>query len=225
MLGMARKLSPALITVHQRFIQQLEKHGELDRALEFLPSDERSRSARPTGVGLTSPENAVLAAYAKITLTRHIEDSTLPDEPWFRRVLAEYFPPLIAERFADDLHNHPLHREIITTVIVNDMINRSGTTYVHRAIEETGAAGDGDHAGVPGGARDLRPAGTLGRHRGARQRVPTAAQHAAYREIRRLIDRATRWFVDVRFPISDVDARDRAVRARRCASSGRALWS
>jgi glutamate dehydrogenase len=30
------------------------------------------------------------------------------------------------------------------------------------------------------------------------------AQHAAYSEIRRLVDRATRWLVDVRFPISDV---------------------
>jgi glutamate dehydrogenase len=34
--------------------------------------------------------------------------------------------------------------------------------------------------------------------------VPTDAQHAGYQEIRRLIDRATRWFVDVRFPINDV---------------------
>jgi len=36
--------------------------------------------------------------------------------------------------------------------------------------------------------------------------VPTRAQHAGYAEIRRLIDRATRWFVDVRFPITDVAA-------------------
>ncbi len=36
--------------------------------------------------------------------------------------------------------------------------------------------------------------------------VPTAAQHAGYQEMRRLIDRATRWLVDVRFPISDVAA-------------------
>jgi glutamate dehydrogenase len=34
--------------------------------------------------------------------------------------------------------------------------------------------------------------------------VPTTAQHAAYWEIRRLIDRATRWLIDVRFPITDV---------------------
>ena len=37
-------------------------------------------------------------------------------------------------------------------------------------------------------------------------KVPTAAQHSGYQEIRRLIDRATRWFVDVRFPIGDVAA-------------------
>ena len=36
--------------------------------------------------------------------------------------------------------------------------------------------------------------------------VTTDAQHAGYHEIRRLIDRATRWLVDVRFPISDVGA-------------------
>jgi glutamate dehydrogenase len=36
--------------------------------------------------------------------------------------------------------------------------------------------------------------------------VPTSAQHAAYAEVRRLIDRATRWLVDIRFPINDVAA-------------------
>ena len=36
--------------------------------------------------------------------------------------------------------------------------------------------------------------------------VPTEAQHAGYQEIRRLVDRATRWLVDVRYPISDVES-------------------
>jgi glutamate dehydrogenase len=36
--------------------------------------------------------------------------------------------------------------------------------------------------------------------------VPTSAQHTGYQEIRRLIDRATRWLVDVRYPITDVAA-------------------
>jgi glutamate dehydrogenase len=206
MLGVSRTLSPALITVHQRFIHQLEKHEGFDRALEFLPSDREIAQREADGRGLTSPENAVLAAYAKITLTKHIEDSTLPDEPWFRRVLAEYFPPLIAERFADDLHNHPLHREIITTAVVNDMINRSGVTYVHRANEETGAPA----TEITLAFRVVRETFDLpalwADIEALDNRVPIAAQHAAYREVRRLIDRATRWFVDTRFPMNDLES-------------------
>ncbi|MFN2517510.1 MAG: NAD-glutamate dehydrogenase [Jatrophihabitantaceae bacterium] len=206
LLGMARKLSPALISVHQRFIQELEKAGELDRLIESLPSDKQIDQREAEGLGLSSPENAVLVAYSKMTLTQHIEDSTLPDEPWFQRALAGYFPPAIAQRFAGDLANHPLHREIITTVVVNDMINRSGTTFVHRAIEETGA----DIAqitraygivrevfGLPALWADIEALDNV---------VPTDAQHAGYQEIRRLIDRASRWLVDVRFPLTDVAA-------------------
>jgi glutamate dehydrogenase len=206
LLGMARKLSPALVSVHQRFMQQLEAAGELDRELEFLPSDAEIARREAEGIGLLCPENAVLVAYSKMTLTAHIEDSTLPDEPWFQQVLAGYFPPTIAGRFADDLPNHPLHREIITTVLVNDMINRSGTTFVHRAIEETGA----DIEQVARGYSVVRTVFGLpelwAEIEALDNLVPTAAQHAGYQEIRRLVDRATRWLVDVRFPISDVAA-------------------
>jgi glutamate dehydrogenase len=206
LLGMARKLSPALISVHQRFIQALETAGELDRTLEFLPSDKEIAAREAEGIGLVSPENSVLVAYSKMTLTRKLESSTLPDEPWFRRALAGYFPPAIASRFADELDKHPLQREIITTVVVNDMINRSGTTFVHRAIEETG----GDAAEITRAYSVVREVFGLGELwaelESLDNKVPTDAQHAGYQEIRRLVDRATRWLVDVRFPISDVAA-------------------
>jgi glutamate dehydrogenase len=206
LLGMARKLSPALISVHQRVMHLLEAAGELDRAIEFLPSDKEIELREAEGLGLFSPENAVLVAYSKITLMRHIEASTLPDEPWFQRVLAGYFPRAIAERFASSLGSHPLHREIITTVVVNDMINRSGTTFVHRAMEETGA----EVAQITRAYAVVREVfgleGLWARIEALDNVVTTDAQHAGYQEIRRLIDRATRWFVDVRFPISDVSA-------------------
>jgi len=206
LLGMARRLSPALVSVHQRFIRQLEKAGELDRAIEFLPSDKELALREEEGIGLLSPENAVLAAYSKMTLSQNLEASTLPDEPWFHRMLAGYFPASIAQRFAADLVNHPLHREIITTVVVNDMINRSGTTFIHRAIEETGA----EAAQVTRAYAIVREVFGLA-HLWADIEaldnvVSTDAQNAGYQEIRRLIDRATRWLVDVRFPITDVAA-------------------
>ncbi|MDT4946742.1 MAG: glutamate dehydrogenase [Pseudonocardiales bacterium] len=206
LLGMARRLSPALITVHHRFVRELEKAGALDREIEFLPSDKEFMRREAAGEKLYSPENAVLVAYSKITLKQQIQDSTLPDEPWFRSVLAGYFPKPIAERFADDLGNHPLQREIITTVVVNDMINHSGTTFVHRAMEETGAdaaqitcayAITREVFGLPALWAEIEALDNV---------VPTAAQHAGYQEMRRLIDRATRWLVDVRFPITDVAA-------------------
>ncbi|MGI8677974.1 MAG: NAD-glutamate dehydrogenase [Jatrophihabitans sp.] len=206
LLGMARKLSPALASVHLRFMQELEKAGELDRALEFLPSDAEMARREAEGIGIVCPENAVLVAYSKITLTQHIEDSTLPDEPWFQHALAGYFPPTIADRFAGELPHHPLKREIITTVVVNDMINRAGTTFVHRAMEETGVdIGQVARAyAVVRRVFDLPPLWAA--IEALDNQVPTDAQHAGYQEMRRLIDRATRWLVDVRFPITDVAA-------------------
>ena len=206
LLGMARKLSPALASVHQRFMQ-IAGGGRRAGPGAGVPADDAEFARREAeGVGLFSPENAVLVAYSKMTLTQHIEDSTLPDEAWFRHALAGYFPPAIAERFADDLPNHPLHREIITTVVVNDMINRIGHDV--RAPRDRGDRRPIDQIvraytvvravfGLP----DLWAA-----IEELDNQVPTVAQHAGYQEMRRLIDRATRWFVDFRFPISDVAA-------------------
>jgi glutamate dehydrogenase len=104
------------------------------------------------------------------------------------------------------LINHPLHREIITTVVVNDMINRSGTTFVHRAIEETGSDAP-EITRAYSVVREVFGLEALWADLEALDnRVPVMALHTGYREMRRLIDRATRWFVDVRFPIGDVAA-------------------
>jgi len=206
LLGMGRRNAHQLVTVAIRQIHALEKTGELDRALEFLPTDKEMIARDGAGAGLTSPELAVLTAYTKISLTEHITDSTMPDEPWFATVLAAYFPKAIAERFADDLARHPLHREIISTCLVNDMVNHAGTSFVHRTIEESGV----DTAQITRAYAITREVFGLTELWRAIEdldnKVPTAAQLAGYQEIRRLLDRATRWLVDVRFPITDVAA-------------------
>jgi glutamate dehydrogenase len=220
LLGMARRINPAMIGVHQRFMQELVAEGSLDRRLEFLPDDEQIAEREARGLGLVSPENSVLLAYSKITLTHQLENSTLPAETFFQRVLAAYFPALIAERFAGDLVNHPLAREIITTVVVNDMINRSGTTFVHRAIEETGST-PAEITRAYAVTREVFGLSALWTAIEALDnKVPTLAQHAGYQEIRRLIDRATRWFVDVRFPITDIAAEIERFRPTIAALSG-----
>ena len=205
LLGMARKLSPALSSVHQRVIRLLEKAGELDRAMEFLPSDKEFEQREAEGIGLVSPENAVLVAYVKIALMRHIVASTLPDEPWFQGVLAGYFPTKIAQRFADVAaqppaaprdHHHGRRER-------HDQPQRHDLRAPRDRRDRR--RGRADRAGLRGRARGVRPREAVGRaSRRSTTRRPTEAQHAGYQEIRRLVDRATRWFVDVRFPISDV---------------------
>ena len=52
---------------------------------------------------------------------------------------ARYFPKQLRERFDAELDTHPLRREIIATVVANDMINLGGITFAFRAMEETSA--------------------------------------------------------------------------------------
>jgi len=206
LLGVGRHGARALMSVHRRLIREMEKAGVLDRELEFLPSDKECATRDANHEGLTSPEMAVLAAYVKIALTEEVRDSTVPDEAWFRRVLRSYFPKPIAARFDADLENHPLHREIVTTCVVNDMVNRGGATFVFRAQEETGA----DVAQTTRAYTVVREVFGLediwAELKALDNKVPTDAQHIGYREVRRTTDRAVRWLFDVRFPISDVTA-------------------
>ncbi len=122
----------------QRLIQKLEKQGTVDRRLEALPSEVDFRERRAAGKPLTRPELAVLLAYAKLDLENELIHSTVPDDPYLGRALFAYFPPLMRERFAAEIETHQLRREIIATSLTNDIINRGGSTFVVRLVEETG---------------------------------------------------------------------------------------
>ncbi|MEH0111032.1 NAD-glutamate dehydrogenase [Tersicoccus sp. MR15.9] len=179
----------------ERHMDWLEDHADLDRALEFLPTTDQVEARIAEGRGLTSPELSVLAAYAKIQLTGALLRSDVPDDPWFEDVLLAYFPHPIRERFHDEVLAHPLRREIIATAVANDMVNIGGITFAFRAMEETGV----DEASIARAFTALRriydlddvvrmltevPAG-----------VPTETWCQIYSDMRRLLDRAVRWFV------------------------------
>jgi glutamate dehydrogenase len=205
-LGNAMAQTRSLLPVHRRLIFDLERRGRLDRALEFLPADEELAARGDAGRGLTQPEFAVLLAYVKIDLEAEIVASDLPDDPWTAEVLADYFPTPLRERYAHRMATHALHREIITTELVNDVVNHGGITFVYRTMEETGAtAADVIRAYVivreVYGLRDLW---TAVERLDSDSDVPTAAQTAVYLEGRRLMDRAMRWLLTSRRAPLDV---------------------
>jgi glutamate dehydrogenase len=138
-LSVTGRIAPQLLDAQSRFMQFLEKAGRLNRGIEYLPSEETIAERRAQGLGLTSPERAVLLAYAKIWLYDELLASTLPDDPWVATALERYFPQVLQQRFANLMPRHPLKREIIATHVINSMLNRVGSTYVHRLSETTGA--------------------------------------------------------------------------------------
>ncbi len=138
-LSVSGRLQTQLLDAQHRFIQFLEKAGRLNRALEFLPSDEAFAERRAAHSGLAAPERAVLLAYSKMWLFDEFLASDLPEDEWIAGALGRYFPQTLREVYAGVMPRHPLRREIIATHVVNSMVNRVGSTFVHRFIETTGA--------------------------------------------------------------------------------------
>jgi glutamate dehydrogenase len=89
-------------------------------------------------LGLTTPEQAVLMAYCKMWLSDELVASDLPEDPWVATALQRYFPKALNDRFGNYVSRHPLRREIIATHVLNSMVNRVGSTFVHRLTELTG---------------------------------------------------------------------------------------
>ena len=123
----------------QRLMQWLEGSNRLNRAIEFLPTDDEIARRRARKVGLTAPENAVVLAYAKMSVFDELVASNLPDDPFFSRALKAYFPQVLTEKFAPAIAAHPLKREIIATYITNTVVNRTGATFVNFIALESGA--------------------------------------------------------------------------------------
>jgi glutamate dehydrogenase len=137
-LAVAERLGLRRLDQEARFMRFLEKAGRLNRAIEFLPTDDEIAERQARGIGLTTPERAVLLAYSKMWLFDELLASELPEDPWIGTALARYFPAALREHFGTHIPRHPLKREIVATHVLNSMVNRVGSTFVHRLAETTG---------------------------------------------------------------------------------------
>jgi len=120
-------------------IRSLERSGDLNRALEFLPSEEEIAERRKAGVGLTRPELSIVLSYGKIWAYKALIQSNVPEDVYLGAELARYFPEPVRRRFMDRVSAHPLRREIIATAIANSLINRMGPVFPVRTQSDTGA--------------------------------------------------------------------------------------
>jgi glutamate dehydrogenase len=141
LLGLDQLRSRTRLADFRELIAALERGGRLDRVREGLPDRDALRARRGRFLGLTRPELAVVAAHTKLVLRDEVLASALPEEPLLEPYLLGYFPAAVRERFPAAIRAHPLRREITATVVANAVVDRLGTTFVHRVGRDTGRGG------------------------------------------------------------------------------------
>jgi glutamate dehydrogenase len=194
-LSLAGAQAVSMLDVHARLIRRLEQETALDRELEFLPSEKTIAQRRSDRRGLVAPELATVMAYVKIFLYSALVESDLPEDRYLMADLERYFPAPLPDRFSEHIRHHRLRRELIATIVANQLVDRAGMTFAFRLAEETGAR-------APQLARAYAVAREVFEMRSFWEavealdnRIEAGTQLAMLIEGRRLVERAARWLV------------------------------
>ncbi|MGI8864116.1 MAG: NAD-glutamate dehydrogenase [Solirubrobacteraceae bacterium] len=194
-MSLALRQAAGMVDVHVRLIRHLEQVAGLHRELEFLPDEQGLEERKSNQAGLTAPELAVVMAYCKIDLYSQLLDSDLPEDSHLAHDLLRYFPPPLPERFSQQMRGHRLRREIIATVVANQLVDRAGTTFAFRLAEETGAPAPILARGFAVAREVLDMRSFWSAVEELDNRVPAATQLDMLIEGRRLMERSTRRLV------------------------------
>ena len=177
---------------YAQFMAELVNAGRLDLAVEGLPDAvgmaERAQAARP----LTRPELAVLLAYGKLELKRDIVASDAPDDPFFERLLENYFPKAM-RKWAEPMRRHRLRRDIIATVVANDVINRCGPSFPARLMPAAGANARAFTAGYEAAKAVLEIPALWDSVAALDGKIPASGQMALFRRLSAALRGATFW--------------------------------
>jgi glutamate dehydrogenase len=125
---------------HARFMRHLEREGVFSRRLENLPNDEQVVERIAQNKGLTRPELSTLLSYSKLTYKKALLDSSSLTEDCYNQLLLDYFPTQLQQKYAPEILQHPLRKEIIATLLSNMITNNIGIGFGFRIREETGAS-------------------------------------------------------------------------------------
>src|SRR5690554_465616 len=130
-LAIAEMASRKDLAPFENLINQLEAEGKLNRELEYLPSSLELEERAANKTGLTRPELAIVLAYAKADVKKQILDSDLPEDPWLAKAMKRAFPEVLVKRYPTELANHRLKRELVATMLANQLVDHLGIAFVH----------------------------------------------------------------------------------------------
>jgi glutamate dehydrogenase len=190
---------------HARLIRSLERNAGLNREVEFLPSEQEIADRRAAGRGLTAPELAVVMAYCKIDLKSQLLDSDMPEDRYLGHDLERYFPAPLSDRYLVRMHHHRLRREIIATVVANQLVDRAGITFVQRVQEQTGAPASLLARGYAVAREVYGMLGFWADVEALDNKVSARVQLTMLSDARVLVEHATAWLVRAHADDPDVD--------------------
>ncbi len=195
LIGTSRANAASLLPVHALQIKYLEGRG-LNRELEALPSEKELERRIEAGIGLTSPELSTLMAHVKLTLKEDMLTTELPELDVFASRLPSYFPTPLRERFTPEIRTHQLRREIVATMLINDLVDTGGISYAFRINEDVGV-GPIDAIRTYVATDAIFGVGHIWRRIRVSD-IPVALSDRLTLDTRRLIDRAGRWLLNYR---------------------------
>ncbi|MGH8014364.1 MAG: NAD-glutamate dehydrogenase domain-containing protein [Candidatus Binataceae bacterium] len=226
-LSLEQIRSRGQLSAFREHLTAVQQRGFLRRHETVLPTREALSERRARYAGLTRPELALLTAYTKIDLVFRLEHTPLIDDPYLERNFLEpYFPPAIVAKFEGDIPRHGLHHELITTRIVNAIVDLMGSTFIFNLTRDFGIEAEQAVRAW------LIAAGVLDLHRrceelkGGELALEADAEIGAFLALDRALRRACGWAVeniDLTVPLDDVVNRFRPALQELAASFENAL--
>ncbi len=194
-ISMAESESVKRVDEYRRIISALDESGRMDRALEFLPSDEELLERRSQGRSLVRPELSVLISYSKGILKEELADSDIPNDSFLSRAVEGAFPQRLLDEYGEEVHGHSLRREIIATQIANDLVNRVGVSFITRLITSTGSTVPEVAAAYVTAVEVFQLANQWQAVEALDHQVDSALQTEMFIDLVRLTRRASRWLL------------------------------
>ena len=137
-ISLAYKQGYQDIEEFRRLIDNQEEKGKLNRALEFIPTDEVITERKNAELGLVRPCISVMISYAKNEMKEELAKARIAEDGYLAKEAEKIFPEALVKSYQSEIHEHPLLSEIVATQVSNDLFNVMGATFAHRLMTSTG---------------------------------------------------------------------------------------
>ena len=96
----------------------------------FIPKNENFNEVLCPEGSIVRPILSTILSYSKIFIKMLLLESDLVDETFSNQFLFRYFPKSFVGAYDHEIAHHPLRREIIATVMADNLINLQGITFI-----------------------------------------------------------------------------------------------